>query len=250
MTLELSDIQKSFGQFIAIKGMNLSLEKGELRALIGPNGAGKSTLLNVITGYYPPDSGKIRFKSVDITGLPPHRICQKGIARSFQITSIFARLSAFENVQVALMARRGRCRNIMTRASRVLRDEVGQLLENVKMGGQARRLAGEMAAGDRKRLEFAMALAGDPELLLLDEPTAGMSPSEKSIVGEVIKEINQHHRVTVVFTEHDFDMVFSIAERITVMHQGVKIAEGSPPEIRGNQRVREVYLGESAHARG
>ncbi len=246
--LAINDVTKSFSGFRAVNHMSLSVGPGDVHALIGPNGAGKSTLLNVVAGQFPPDSGSVRYKEESITGLPPHRICRKGIARSFQVTSVFGGFTVFQNVQLALMARRGRCWNLLMPASGVLVEEVCGLLDQVRMSDQASRLASELAAGDRKRLEFGMALAGDPELLLLDEPTAGMSSGERARVVSVIKEINESRGVAILFTEHDIDMVFAVARKVTVMHQGEKIAEGTPEEIRRHRRVREVYLGENGDA--
>lgn len=247
--LEVCGVSKSFGHFRAVEEMNLSLERGSVHALIGPNGAGKSTFLHLVAGTFAPTAGEIRFRGRNIAGRPPHRIVMAGIARSFQITSIFPGLTAFENVQIALLARRGRCRNPVAPARGLLRDDVCALLGYVRMLDRMQRPAGELAAGDRKRLEFAMALAGEPELMLLDEPTAGMSPDERAIVVEIIRAINRERGVTVLFTEHDIDMVFTIAGKITVMHQGAKLTEGLPQAVRADPRVREVYLGESGDAR-
>lgn len=246
--LELRGVSKTFGPFKAVTDMSLSVMKGEIHALIGPNGAGKSTLLNMVAGGLPPSAGEIMFAGRSIVGLPPHQIVHAGIARSFQITSIFPKLSVIENVRIALMARQGRCRSLFAPAEGVMQDDALALLEQVHMERDLNRPAGELAAGDRKRLEFAMALAGAPELMLLDEPTAGMSPEERSLVTAIIRKINATRGVTVLFTEHDIDMVFSTAHRITVMHQGSKLTHGEPAAVRANPRVRELYLGEAAHA--
>jgi branched-chain amino acid transport system ATP-binding protein len=241
--LEVTDVRKSFGGFVAVRGMNLALEQGELRALIGPNGAGKTTLLNLVSGWFAPDSGTVRFQGREIAGLPAHQLYHTGIARSFQVTSVFPGFSVFENVQVALMARRGRCRNLLRPAGAVLRDEVAERLAYVKLAHRGPDQASELNAGDRKRLEFAMALASEPALLLLDEPTAGMGEGEKAIVVDVIRRINREAGVTVLFTEHDMDVVFTMADRITVMHEGRRFAEGAPGEVRDDARVQEIYFG-------
>lgn len=246
--LQLVDVSKSFGRFPAVTAMSLSVGQGELCALIGPNGAGKTTLINVITGHFLPDGGKVLFNNRSIVGLPPHRVCQAGIARSFQITSIFPRLSVFENVQIALMTRRGKCRDAVTPARRVLRDEVYVLLDYVRMVARAGDAADELAAGDRKLLEFAMALAAEPQLMVLDEPTAGMGPAEKVLVMDILRDMNERRGIAVLFTEHDLDVVFAIAQKIIVMHQGRKVTEGLPQEVRDNARVQEIYLGEHVHA--
>jgi branched-chain amino acid transport system ATP-binding protein len=245
--LEVRGLTKSFAGFIAVRDFSLDLGDGQIRGLIGPNGAGKSTLLNMLTGLFPPTSGSILLNGRNIAGVPPHRICREGVFRSFQITSIFPNYTVFDNVQIAVLAREGRTRNILRPSMRQLRQRVWELLTFLKMEDVADAIAGELAAGDRKLLEFAIALAGRPTMLLLDEPTAGMSPNEKALVCEVILQINRAQGVSVLFTEHDIDMVFSLAESIIVMSQGAKLAEGSPHEMRANQKVQEVYLG-GAHA--
>jgi branched-chain amino acid transport system ATP-binding protein len=243
--LEVRGVTKSFGGFIAVRDFSLDLGNGQIRGLIGPNGAGKTTLLNMLTGFFPPTSGSISLNGRNIVGLPPHQICHEGVFRSFQITSIFPNYTVFDNVQIAVLAREGRTWNILRPSARQLRDRVWELLTFLKMEDSADAIAGELAAGDRKLLEFAIALAGRPTTLLLDEPTAGMSPSEKSLVCDIILQINRSQGVSVLFTEHDIDMVFSLAESVIVMSQGAKIAEGSPNEMKTNQKVQEVYLGDS-----
>jgi branched-chain amino acid transport system ATP-binding protein len=246
--LQLRGVGKMFDLFRAVSNMSLEVATGEIHALIGPNGAGKSTVLNMVAGAFRPTSGEILFRDRSIVGLPPHEIVHAGIARSFQITSIFPRIPVIENVRIALMARQGRCSSLFAPARSMLHEEALALLAQVQMEDQLGRAAGELAAGDRKRLEFAMALAGAPQLMLLDEPTAGMSHEERALVTAIIRDINVRRGVTVLFTEHDIDMVFSTAHRITVMHQGAKLAEGTPSEVRSDRRVRETYLGEAEHA--
>lgn len=248
--LKITNVCKSFFGFLALNNMTMTVESGEMRALIGPNGAGKTTLLNVISGYFLPDTGDVQYKGRRIIGVPPHRLFHEGIARSFQVTSIFPRYSVFQNVQLALMSRHGRCRNLVTRVKGVLRDEVYGLLAFVKMDHRANDLGGQLNAGDRKRLEFAMALAAEPELMLLDEPTAGMGESEKGLVIDIIKRMNRQRGVTILFTEHDMDVVFDMAFKITVMHEGRFFAEGLPKEIRDDKRVQEIYFGEPSLAEG
>jgi branched-chain amino acid transport system ATP-binding protein len=246
--LEFDAVSKSFGGFRAVMEMSVSLHKGEILAIIGPNGAGKSTLLNLGSGALEPSSGDVRHEGKSIAGHSAHRLVHRGIARSFQITGIFPGMSVAENVRIALMARQGYCRQFLWPAHRLLNDEIEGLLAQVRMAEARNRLAGELAAGDRKRLEFAIALAGSPSVILLDEPTAGMSADERALVVEVLKEMNERLGLSILFTEHDIDMVFALAQRIVVMHQGELIAEGTPEEVRADPRVREVYLGKGHRA--
>jgi len=246
--LETSSLCKSFGGFQALCDVSLRVRKGAIHALIGPNGAGKSTLLNLLAGGLKPSAGEIWFHGANIVGLPPHRVVAAGIARSFQITSIFPRLSVADNVRVALMARHGHCRSLIRPARRLMQAEVDALLHLVRLADAAPRQADELAAGDRKRLEFAMALGGGPELMLLDEPTAGMSLDERALVIAILRDINATRGISVLFTEHDIDMVFSTADQVTVLHQGRIIAEGLPAEIGAHAQVRALYLGEARHA--
>lgn len=242
--LSIEGIGKSFSGFHALSRVNLQLRDRSVHALIGPNGAGKSTLLNVVSGHLAPTAGQVLFRGSPICGRPPHETARRGIARSFQITSIFPGFTVFENVQMALLAQQGLCSRMFRSAASMERDEAQSLLHLVRLDGQAERTAGELAAGDRKRLEFAIAMAGKPAVMLLDEPTAGMSPDERAVVINLIRRINVERGVAVLFTEHDIDMVFAIADRITVLHQGSCIADGAPQSVRADRRVQEVYLGE------
>lgn len=246
--LTIEDVHKSFGGFRALNGVNLCLRENSVHALIGPNGAGKSTLLNVVSGHYSASAGQVLYCGETISGRPPHEIARRGLARSFQITSIFAGFSVFENVQIALLAQHGQCTRMFCRAAPMLRGEALSLLQLVRLDDQAWRIAAELAAGDRKRLEFAIALACQPKVMLLDEPTAGMSPDERAIVINIIRSINKTRGVAVLFTEHDIEMVFAIADRITVLHQGSCIIDGTPEDVRADRRVQEVYLGEDGDA--
>ena len=244
MLLEIGDLMKAFGGFQATAGVNLSVEKGSLCALIGPNGAGKTTLFNQITGYLVPDSGRIVFKGQEITGLHPYQISRKGITRAFQIINIFPRLTAIESVQLAILAKRGKTLKCFAPAGRMVWEEALNVLETVGLAERAGTLARELSHGDQRILELALALAGDPELLLLDEPMAGMSPFERARVTELIQKIQRDRGLTVLFCEHDMDVVFGISEKVTVLHQGQVIAEGSPEDIRKNEEVHMVYLGQ------
>ena len=245
MLLEIENLMKAFGGFQATDGVDLSVEKGSLRSLIGPNGAGKTTLFNQITGYLVPDSGRVVFKGEEITGLHPYEISRKGITRAFQIINIFPRLTVLESVQLAILAKRGDTLKCFAPAKRMVWDEAMAVLETVGLAERAEALARELSHGDQRVLELALALAGEPELLLLDEPMAGMSPFERVKVTELIQKIHQDRGVTVLFCEHDMDVVFGISEKVTVLHQGRVIAEGKPEEIKKNEEVHMVYLGQS-----
>ncbi|MGE5700367.1 MAG: ABC transporter ATP-binding protein [Deltaproteobacteria bacterium] len=244
--LEVRGIVKSFGGLRALQDVSLSVEKGEIRAVIGPNGAGKSTFFNVMTGLLAPDSGDVRFEGEMITGLPPYRIIRKGIGRSFQITNIFPRMSVFENVQVALFSHRGKGKNPLSLARNFteIGEEALALLEQVGLAGKYDSSASVLSHGDQKRLEIAISLASGPKLLMLDEPTAGMSRFESRETVALLRKISREQGLTLVFTEHDMDIVFAISEKITVLQQGVVIADGPPQEIKANPEVRKAYLGE------
>lgn len=246
--LATSKLSRSFGGVHAVREVSLGVPKGQLRAIIGPNGAGKTTLFNLLTGQLPCDSGRIFFKGADITGLPPHYLCRHGLARTFQINSIFLSATVRENVQLALLANRGKTWNPLASARRLMLRETDELLERLGLADQADKAGSALSYGDRRRLEMALALACRPELLLLDEPTSGMSLSEKPSLVQLIQSIVKEKSVTTVLIEHDMDVVFSVSDRITVMHQGAVIAEGAPGEIQANPRVQEVYLGEERRA--
>jgi branched-chain amino acid transport system ATP-binding protein len=217
-----------------------------MAGIIGPNGAGKSTIFNLITGHLQPTRGKIFFRDRDITGLPPYTICQLGMGRSFQRTNIFPRLSVFDNIQVAVLAHRKKTLNFFTPSKKLVQDETYALLAQVGLAEEALSSSGMLSYGFQKQLELGIALASEPELLLLDEPTAGMSPQETANAIALIAKIVRERGLTLLFTEHDMDVVFSIAEKITVLHQGQVLAEGTPAEVRSNSEVQRVYLGETA----
>jgi len=241
--LQVEAIDKSFGDFMAVCQANLSVGKGELVAVIGPNGAGKTTLFNLITGQLWPDRGKIIFRGEEITGLPAYEICKKGIARSFQIVNIFPRLTVFGNVQVAALSQQRRSNNIFSPAQSLAIEETKSILESVGLSDKATSVAGSLSHGDQKILEIAIALGNEPELLILDEPTAGMSPEETAAALELIKRLASGRGLTILFCEHDMDVVFSIARSIMVMHQGRTLIQGKPEEVRENREVQEAYLG-------
>ena len=242
--LDVRELRKSFAGFVAVDGVSLLVETRQIAAVIGPNGAGKSTFFNLITGHLRPDGGRVLLDGRDITGTPPHRICRLGIGRSFQRTNIFPRLSVFENVQAAFLAHRGRGRDFWSRSETFYLGETEALLASVGLDGQAHAIAGTLAYGNQKQLELGIALASDPAVLLLDEPTAGMSASETHETMRLLQRIAGERGLTLLFTEHDMDVVFTIAEKIAVLHQGRLLAEGTPAEVRGDAEVRRVYLGQ------
>jgi branched-chain amino acid transport system ATP-binding protein len=241
--LQVEALDKSFEDFMAVSGANLTVGKGEIVAVIGPNGAGKTTLFNLITGALKRDKGKIIFKGEDISELPPYEICKKGIARSYQIVNIFPRLTVFRNVQVAVLSQQRKSRQLFHPAKNMVVRETNSILESVGFLDKAHGIAGSLSHGDQKILEIAIALGNEPELLILDEPTAGMSPEETSATMELIKRLAQMRGLTILFCEHDMDIVFSIAESIMVMHQGRTLIQGRPEEVRKNSFVQEAYLG-------
>jgi branched-chain amino acid transport system ATP-binding protein len=243
--LRIEGLSKSFGGFVAVRDVSLSVERGRTACVIGPNGAGKSTLFNLITGHVQPTRGRVLFGEREITGQSPHAICRMGIGRSFQRTNIFPKLTVFDNVQVAVLAHQGRTLNMLTPARALAREETMALLESVGLAGEARSTSGTLSYGLQKQLELGIALASEPQLLLLDEPTAGMSPQETADSIALIGRIQRERGLTLLFTEHDMDVVFSIAEKITVLHQGAVLAEGTPLEVQANVDVQRIYLGEA-----
>ncbi len=242
--LEITDIYKSFGDFTAVDGADLSVDEGELVAVIGPNGAGKTTLFNLITGQLKPEDGKIVFMGEDITYLPPYEICRRGIARSFQIVNIFPRLSVFGNVQVAVISRQRGSNRLFHPAHNIAVEETNGILESVGLFDKAWNTAGSLSHGDQRILEIAIALGNEPKLLILDEPTAGMSPEETAATMDLVKRLAETRGLTILFCEHDMDVVFGIAQSIMVMHQGRTLIQGKPEQVRKNDEVMKAYLGE------
>jgi branched-chain amino acid transport system ATP-binding protein len=242
--LEVQGVTKSFDGFQAVGGVSLTVPRGSISAIIGPNGAGKTTLFNLITGHLRPDAGRVVFKERDVTGIAPHDLCRLGMGRSFQRTNIFPRLTVFEKVQAAYVSHRGRGWNLFAPVERVYRAETEAILQAVGLLDRAREESGFLSHGGQKQLELGIALALEPEILLLDEPTAGMSASETRESIALIERLAHERRLTLLFTEHDMEVVFSISQRITVLHQGRVIADGAPAEVRRDPEVRRVYLGE------
>ena len=241
--LQVEEIYKSFDDFKAVNSANLTVEKGELVAVIGPNGAGKTTLFNLITGQLKPDRGNVIFNDEDISRLPPYEICRKGVARSFQIANIFPRLTVFRNVQVSVLSQQGKSRKLFHPAQKLAVEETNSIIESVGLSDKAGNTAGSLAHGDQRKLEIAIALGNEPELLILDEPTAGMSPEETAVTMELIKQLADSRGLTILFCEHDMEVVFNFAQSIMVMHQGLTIMQGEPDEVRNSSRVQKCYLG-------
>jgi branched-chain amino acid transport system ATP-binding protein len=246
--LRVVRVEKAFGGIRAVDGVSFDLARGEICALIGPNGAGKSTVFNVLGGQLRADGGSVVYRGEEILGLAPHAIWRRGVSRTFQITATFATLSVLENVQVARLSHTGRSRRLLRPAEGLEVERSQALLGQVGLGDQAGRPAGVLAYGDLKKLELAIALANDPELLLLDEPTAGMAPAERGALIARTAAIARERGLAVLFTEHDMDVVFAVAERIMVLHQGRVIAQGAPDTVRALPEVQTVYLGEEAWA--
>ncbi|MBC8178973.1 MAG: ABC transporter ATP-binding protein [Desulfobacteraceae bacterium] len=241
--LRVEGIHKSFEDFKAVSGSDLTVEAGQLVAVIGPNGAGKTTLFNLITGQLKADRGEIIFNDEDISKLPPYEICRKGIARSFQIANIFPRLTVFRNVQVSVLSQQRKSVKFFRPARMLAVKETREILENVGLAEKADAIAGSLAHGDQRTLEIAIALGNKPELLVLDEPTAGMSPEETGATMELIRRLADSQGLTILFCEHDMEVVFNVAQSIMVMHQGISIIQGGPDEVRNSARVQECYLG-------
>ena len=246
IVLKVTDVHKSFGGLHALRDINLDIEESKTHAIIGPNGAGKSTLLNVCVGRIEPDNGSVTFEGTTLTGKSPHEINQIGVARVFQTPEIFPELNLLQNVIIPALAKRdgsfkfNAFRNLQNEKN--IRGEAEHVLEDVGLIEQKNHEAGSLSRGDKRRLELAMCLVQHPRLLLLDEPTAGMSRHDTNRTIDLLKRIKERG-MTKVIIEHDMHVVFSLADRITVLAQGTIIAEGSPDEVRGNPQVQEAYLG-------
>jgi branched-chain amino acid transport system ATP-binding protein len=245
--LQLSDVRKSFGRTSIINGVNLAIVKGERHAIIGPNGAGKSTLFNLISGRFPVSSGRIGLHGEDITGLEPHLINRKGLSRSFQITNIFPRLSVYENLRCAVLWSLGYKYSFWHRigALKEVRGRADEIVERIGMATRRDRPAGVLTYAEQRALEIGVTIAGGADVILLDEPTAGMSRSETGEAVELIRNVTEGK--TLVMVEHDMSVVFDLADRISVLVYGEVIASGTPQEIRGNKAVQEAYLGTEQH---
>jgi ABC-type branched-subunit amino acid transport system ATPase component len=238
--IETSDLRREFGGIKALAGVSLKVAEGERRAIIGPNGAGKTTLFNVLTGELEPTAGEVRLAGENVTGRRPHELARRGVARMYQRNELFDPLAARDNVAIAIAAAAGPYRPF-TSPPASERGAADDLLERVGLGARAATPARALSHGERRQLELAVALARRPRVLLLDEPTAGMSPAETARITELIASLDRS--LTLVIVEHDMDVVFRLAERITVLHEGRVIAEGTPAQVRGDTLVNEVYLG-------
>jgi branched-chain amino acid transport system ATP-binding protein len=246
--LEVKNATKRFGSLVAVRDVSLSVPKGELRAVIGPNGAGKTTFFNLISGFFPPSSGTIKFDGRDITQMAAHKRVGLGMARTFQITEIFPELTVFENVRIGVEVAGGYCLRPWISAGEKsdIEARVEEVLKLTGLQSKLDRLVGELAHGDQRSAEIATALTLSPHLLLLDEPTAGMGDRETYEITQLIRRLHQDSKLTIVLIEHDMRVVFHLADRITVLDQGSVLAEGTPQEIANNEAVQAAYLGKAA----
>ena len=244
--LETKRLSKSFGGLKAVKEVDLTIGQGELSSIIGPNGAGKTTLFNLISGSLVPDSGRIVFEGKDITGTSCTDVSRMGIGRAFQIANLFPRMTVYENVAVAIVSRTDQRLNFMTAMKSLvdIKTEVMEILDSLGLSDKAASLSAELSHGDQKLLDIAITLALKPGLILVDEPTSGMSPEERRTTVELLKRLWKETGTTLLFIEHDMDIVFDISQLIRVLHYGELIAEGSPDDIAKNSKVIDAYLGE------
>ena len=244
--LEIRGLVKNFGKLAAVAGGNLDFLEGQFTSIIGPNGAGKTTLFNLVTGRLSPSSGTVMFNGKDITGLTPFQIARLKLSRIFQITNLFPELTVYENIKVSVLAKRKETSKIFTFSKNrsPADEETERILEIIGLTDKKDSLCGSLSHGDQRLVEVGIALAIDPILLLLDEPTGGMGPEETDRMVQFIRTLSEKQKVTILLVEHDMNVVFSVSERIVVMAQGVVIADGNPDEIRKNGKVREAYLGE------
>ena len=237
-----------YGAYVAVNGVSFDVAPGEIVAIIGPNGAGKTTCFNAINGQRRPHAGSVRLAGKDVVGTTPERLFRMGVARTFQVTATVPSMTVRENVQMALASHQRRAWRLRGALRELLREEADALLAAVGMAGQAEAPCGVLAYGDLKRLELAIALANEPRLLLMDEPTAGMAPGERTALMALATGFARSRGMGILFTEHDMDIVFGHAERVVVLNRGERVAAGTPAEIRADARVREIYLGSGVHA--
>lgn len=246
--IKTENLTKTFGGLKAVNNVSLTFQKGQFTAIIGPNGAGKSTYFNLLSGRYRPTSGALFFDGENVTGLPTHELVRRGIGRSFQITNIFPGITAFENIRTGVLAYTGHGKRFLRSVESLaeVRDLSQYYLELVGLGSVGDEMAGSLSYGDQRRLEIGLTLTSKPRVLLLDEPTAGMTPEETEVQTRVIKRIAEQEGLTVILTEHDMSVIFAVSERIVVLQNGIVIADGTQEEIKSDRLVREAYLGEEA----
>jgi branched-chain amino acid transport system ATP-binding protein len=246
LLLEIRGLGKRFGGFTAVNEVDIAVSSGTIHSVIGPNGAGKTTLFRLLTGILRPTHGTVMFGERDITGLRPHAVARRGLVQSFQITNVFPRMTVLESVQVAILARRRRSWDFASLHHRRVEGEARELLDQVGLHDLANAEAQTLSHGDQRILEVTLALATRPRLLLLDEPTAGMSPFETERMVELVTGLAREHGLTMLLSEHDMDVVFGVSDQVTVLHEGRVIAHGSPEEVQDDEQVIEVYLGGEA----
>jgi branched-chain amino acid transport system ATP-binding protein len=248
--LQIQNLNKSFGRVLAAVDINLTFQEGVLTSIIGPNGAGKSTLINMLSGSLPADSGRIFFQGLDITDMPIHRRVRLGLCRSFQVVNVFPELTVFDNIQLPALAVANRSHRLFGSLANetTVHREVNEILELIGLAAEAGTTASALSHGDQRVLEVGIAMAARPKLLFLDEPTAGMNPVERVRILENIRRLSDQGRTTFVIVEHDMDIVFSLSQRVIVLHYGEVIGDGTTEEVKSNPRVREVYLGEEVAA--
>lgn len=244
--LEVRDLNKAFGTVVTAKDLNFSLERGVITSIIGPNGAGKSTLINILTGLIPADSGEVLFQGRDITHEPIDRRVRWGLCRSFQVVNVFGELSLYENIAIPVLAVKRKARNSFRSVAKDddVKQDVESVLKQIGLLEQGHVTANALSHGDQRLLEVGIALAAKPTMVFLDEPTAGMNPLERTRILQNIRDLSEEGKVTFAVVEHDMDVVFSLSQRVIVLHRGQIIGDGTPEEVKANPQVREVYLGE------
>jgi branched-chain amino acid transport system ATP-binding protein len=244
--LKVENLSKAFGRVVTANGLNFEIQSGEITSVIGPNGAGKSTLINILSGSLAADSGRVYLRGSEITRMPTHRRVKSGLCRSFQVVNVFPELTVFENIQIPVLGILGKGHHVFRKLSKEpgVADRVMEVLERLKLVDRSDSLASELSHGDQRLLEIGIALAVKPMLLFLDEPTAGMNPVERVEILENIRRLSATGRTTFVIVEHDMDVVFSLSDRVMVLHRGDIICDGKPELVKSDEQVRECYLGE------